>query len=462
MWAEAEPEDRKEQAKEIVMDNVALTKKLVKGCLDKGADQAEVYLETGRNLRIQVRNGEIETVQEAATHGVGFRVFLGGRMAFSSCNDFSESALENAMDKAIGFAANTTADENNVLPDDKGLADVSGLYDPKIAQVSMDEKIEMAKQVEKLAMEDSRITKSAGSGFSEGETEIYLANSSGLSKSYRETGCSIGVSVVAEKGDQKSSGGEYCSRRFFQELKPAEEIAHKAAKDAYEMLDPRMVKTQKADVIFDPDVARSVLGGILAAINGERVLQGASFLADKMDQKIASDLVTIIDDGIRSKGMASKPFDGEGVPTQKRTIIDKGVLKGFMYNTIVAKRAGVQSTGNASRGGFRSLPGIGAHNFFMAAGSHNPEDIIKATKKGLYLKGVTGYGIIPVNGNFSGGASGFWIENGKIAFPVKGLTIAGTAFEMLNAIDMVGNDLDLNRSFTAPTFRIKSLQIGGE
>jgi PmbA protein len=444
------------------MDYVALTKKLVKECLDKGADQAEVYLESDRNLRIQVRNGEIETVQEAASHGVGFRVFVGGRMAFASCNDFSENALENAMDKAIGFAANTTADENNVLPDDKGLADVSGLYDPEIAKVSMDEKIELAKKVEKLAMKDSRITKSGGSGFNEGEAEIYLANSNGLSKSYRETACSFGVYVVAEKGDQKSSGGEYCSRRFFQQLKPAEEVAEKAARDAYEMLDPKMVKTQKADVIFDPDVARSVLGGILAALNGERVLQGASFLADKMDQKIASDLVTIIDDGTRSKGMASKPFDGEGVPTQKRTIVDKGVLKGFMYNTIVAKRAGVQSTGNASRGGFRSIPGIGAHNFFMASGKDNPEDIIKATKNGLYLKGVTGYGIIPVNGNFSGGASGFWIENGKITFPVKGLTIAGTAFEMLNAIDMVGNDLDLNRSFTAPTFRIKSLQIGGE
>jgi PmbA protein len=444
------------------MDYIALTKEWVEECLDKGADQAEVYLETGRDLRIEVRNGEIETVQEAASHGAGFRVFVGGRMAFASCNDFSESALENAMDKAIGFAANTTADENNVLPDDKGLADVSGLYDPQIAQVSMDQKIELAKQVEKLAMKDSRITKSAGSGYNEGEGEVFLANSNGLSKSYRETGCSFGVYVVAEKGEQKSSGGEYCSRRYFQELKSPEEIAEKAAREAYEMLDPKMVKTQKAAVIFDPDVARSVLGGILAAVNGERVLQGASFLADKMDQKIASDLVTIIDDGTRSKGLASKPFDGEGVPTQKRTILDKGVLKGFMYNTIVAKRAGVQSTGNASRGGFRSLPGIGAHNFYMDAGPDNPEDIVRATKNGLYLKSVTGYGIIPVNGNFSGGASGFWIEKGKLAFPVKGLTIAGTAFEMLNAIDMVGNDLDLNRSFTAPTFRIKSLQIGGE
>ena len=162
------------------------------------------------------------------------------------------------------------------------------------------------------------------------------------------------------------------------------------------------------------------------------------------------------------KGMASKPFDGEGVATLNRIIVDQGILKGFMYNTKAAKRAGVESTGNASRGGFTRLPGIGCHNFYMAAGSHDPEAIIRATRRGLYLKGVTGYGINPVNGNFSGGARGFWLENGRIAFPVKGLTIAGSAFEMLAAIDMVGNDLDLNRSFTAPTFRIREIQIGGE
>ena len=221
-------------------------------------------------------------------------------------------------------------------------------------------------------------------------------------------------------------------------------------------------KTQKAAVIFDPDVCGAVLGGILGAINGERVLQGASFLAKKLNQKIASELVTLIDDGTMSKGLASQPFDGEGVPTQKRVIVEKGILKGFMYNTIVAKRAGKKSTGNASRGGSRSLPGIGPHNFYMAAGEYSPQDIIQATESGLLLKEVTGYGINPVNGYFSGGASGFWIENGKIAFPVKELTIAGTAEEILNGIDMVGNDLDLNRSFTSPTFIVKLMQIGGK
>jgi len=444
------------------MDYKALAEQLVNKCLKKGAVLAEVYIESGRNLSIEVRNGEIETVQESATHGAGFRVFVQERMAFSSCNDFTDNALNNAIESAIRFAANTTPDENNVLPSDKSFAEVRGLFDPQISQIPMEKKIELAIKVEQLAMKDSRITKSSGASYSEGEGEVFIANSNGLLKSFKESGCGFGVSVVAEKDDQKSTGGEYCSRRFYADLKPPEEVAQKAAKDAYQMLDPRMVKTQKAAVIFDPDVARSVLGGILAAVNGERVLQGASFLRDKMDQKIASELVTVIDDGTRPRGIRSRPFDGEGVPTQRRVIVEKGILKGFMYNTIVAKRAGVKTTGNASRGGFTSIPGIGAHNFYMDAGKSSPQDIISATKTGLLLKGITGYGINSVNGSFSGGASGFWIDSGKIAFPVKGLTVAGNAFEMFNGIDMVGNDLDLNRSFTGPTIRIKLLQIGGE
>ena len=444
------------------MNYKELSEQLVKKCLKKGADAAEVYLETGRNLSVEVRNGEIETIQEAAAYGAGFRVFVKGRMAFSSCNDFSEKALEDTISRAIDFARISTADPDNVLPDDKGMTEVAGLYDESIAKIPMDAKIELAKKVEKLAMQDPRITKSAGSGYGEGEGEVFLANSHGLLKSAISSACSFGVSVVAEKGEQKSSGGEGCSRRFYADLKPAEEVAAKAARDAYSMLDPQPVKTQKAAVIFDREVAYALLGGILGAINGESVLQGASFLGKKMDQRIASELVTLIDDGTREKGMGSEPFDGEGVPTQKRTILDKGVLKGFLYNTIVAKRAGLKSTGNASRGGFTSLPGIGPHNFYMAAGQAKPEDIIKATKTGLWLKEVTGYGINPVNGNFSGGASGFWIEDGKVAFPVKGLTIAATADEMLNGIDLVADDLDLDRTMTAPTFRIKLMQIGGE
>ena len=444
------------------MDYKILVDKLVKKCINTGADAAEVYIESGRNLSIEVRNGQVETVTEAASHGVGFRVFVKGKMAFSHCNDFSDKALENAVSNAVVFAGNTTPDENNVLPEDKDISVVEGLYDAEIAKVPMDKKIEMAKEVEQLAMENERITKSSGSAFSEGDSEIFIANSNGLLKNYKSSFCAYGVGVVAEKGEQKSTGYEYCSRRYFSDLLSSKEIAEKAAKKAYELLDPRMVKTQRATVIFDRDVARSILGGILGALNGERVLQGASFLRDKMNEKFASDLITLIDDGRRPKGLGSKPFDGEGVPTQKRVLVEKGILKGFLYNTIVAERAGVESTGNASRRGYKSLPGIGFHNLFMDAGESSRDEIIKATKIGLLLKGVTGYGINPVNGNFSGGATGFWILDGQIAFPVKGLTIAGSADEILNGIDMVGDDLDMNRSFTAPTFRVREMQIGGE
>jgi PmbA protein len=228
------------------------------------------------------------------------------------------------------------------------------------------------------------------------------------------------------------------------------------------MLDPKPLKTQKAAIILDPDVAYAILGGLIQAINGQSVLQGASFLGKRAGQKIGSELITIIDDGTREKGLASAPFDGEGVATQNRIIVENGVLKGFLYNTYAARRAGVKSTGNASRGGFTGLPGIGPHNFYLAAGKTRPEEIIESTSRGVLVKEVTGYGINPVNGNFSGGASGFFIENGKIAFPVKGITIAGPADEIFNGIDLIGNDLDLNRSLTAPTLRIKSLQIGGE
>jgi PmbA protein len=444
------------------MEFQALAEGTVKTCLKKGADAAEVYIETSRDLSLEVRKGEIETVQEAAGFGAGIRVFVQGKMAFASSNDLGEKALEDAIDRAIGFAKITTPDPNNVLPDDRGMTEVAGLHDPSIAGIPMERKIELAKAVEQAALKDPRITKSEGARYLESEGEIVIANSNGLSKGYKAGGCAVGVSVVAEKGEQKSSGAESCSRRFYADFKPAEEVAAKAVKDAVDGLDPRPVKTQKAPVIFTPDVARALLSGVLGAIDGERVLQGASFLGPKLGQRIGSELITLIDDGTRAKGMASAPFDGEGVPTQKRTIVDRGVLQGFLYNTIVARRAGVKSTGNASRGGFSALPGIGPHSFYLAPGTVKPEEIIRATKTGLLVKEVTGYGINPVNGNFSGGAAGFWIEDGKIAFPVRGLTIAGTAEAMLDGIDMVADDLDLDKTMTAPTFRIKLLQIGGE
>lgn len=444
------------------MNYIELTEKLVKKSISLGANAAEVFLETNRNLSVNVLNSEIETIEEASSQGAGFRVFVDSKMGFSHCNDLSDRSLEDTISKAIAFAKLSTSDENNVLTDNKGITNVEGLFDPEITTVPMDKKIQMALDLEKLAMSDIRITKSSGAGYGESESETFIANSNGLVKSYKSSGCSLGVSVVAEKGDQKNTGGEYCSRVFFADLIPLEEIAAVASKKAWELLDPVMVGTQRASVIFDQDVARALIGGVIAAINGERVLQGASFLKDFLNRQFASSLLTIVDDGTRPKSLASAPFDGEGVPTVKNLLVQNGILKSFIYNTKAAKRAGVKSTGNASRGGFNSLPGIGTHNVFLEPGKHSRNEIIASTKKGLLLKEVTGYGIDSVSGNFSGGATGFWIVNGEIVHPVKGLTIAGRAFDILNGIDMMGNDLDMNLIFSAPTFRVAEMQIGGK
>jgi PmbA protein len=443
------------------MNYISLAEKLVAKALKAGADAAEIYISADRNLSVNILNGEIETIEEADSAGVGIRVIAGGSLGFSYSNSLDIKALEDTVNMAVKFARLTTPDDNNILPELAGVTAVDGLFDPDIEGVALDRKIAMALELEKMAMSDARITKSSGSSYGESISEVFIASSFGPTRSYKASGCSLGVSVVAEKGDQKKTGGEYSSRRYFSDLTPADQIAAKAARKAYEMLDPKMVKTQKAAVIFDPDVAGSLLRGVISALNGERVLQGASFLAHSMGKQFASPLLTIIDDGTRERSLGAAPFDGEGVPTQKRVLVDKGVVNGFLYNTIAARRAGTVSTGNASRNGYTSLPGIGTHHLSLEKGSHTRPEIIAATEKGLLLNGVTGYGIDAVSGNFSGGASGFWIEKGEILYPVEGLTIAGSGEAILNGIDMMGNDIDMDRSFAAPTFRVAEMQIGG-
>jgi PmbA protein len=443
------------------MNYKELTENLVDRCRRLGADSAEVYLQTGRNLSIRIHNADIETIQEAATAGVGIRVIVEGKTGFSHSNDMSPKSLDDSISRAIAFARLTTPDDSNVLPSDMGYTEVAGLFDQEISRVSMDRKIEMALEVEGLALNIPGITHSSGSSFGEREGEIFIANSNGLSKTYKATLCSIGVGIVAEKGEQRRTGWESSSRRFFEDLEFPGDIASSAAQKALELLDPRMVRTQRAPVIFDSSVASSLLGGVISAASGERVLQGASFLQNSMERQFASPLLTITDDGTRAKGAGSSPFDGEGVPTQRRVLVEQGVLKGFIYNTQTAARAGIKSTGNASRGSYTSLPGIGTHNIYISTGNNTLQEIVSLTGRGLLLKGVTGYGLDPVTGNFSGGVSGFWIENGKVAFPVEGLTVAGSAEQILNGIDMMANDIDMNRSFASPSFRIAEMQIGG-
>ncbi|NLN29745.1 MAG: TldD/PmbA family protein [Bacteroidales bacterium] len=444
------------------MNNIDLSEKLLKKCMKAGADAAEVFIQTSRNLSIGILRSEVETIEEASSRGVGFRVFTDGKMGFSHCNDFNSKALEDTIDRAVSFARLSSPDDSNVLTGDRGVTQVADLYDPELGAVSMDTKIGMVLELEKAAMRDPGVTKSSGAGYGENESEIFIANSNGILKSFKSSLCSLRVSVVAEKGDQKNTGGEYSTRVFFHDLPDVEKIAAGASGKAVKLLDPVMIKTQKAAVIIDPDVARSLLGGIITAVNGERVLQGASFLRDHMNRQFASSLLSITDDGTMPRSPGSSPFDGEGVPTARNIIAERGILRNFIYDTRAAGRAGVTSTGNAIRRGYSSLPDIGTHRIYLDPGDHSRDEIIASTAKGLLVLELTGYGIDPVSGNFSGGASGLWIEKGEIVHPVRGVTIAGRGFDILNALDMMGNDLDMDKSFASPTFRIAEMQIGGK
>ena len=450
--------------KEPTMDNKALAEQLVKQSLKKGADAAEVYIQSGRELSIEVRNGDIETVQEAATAGAGIRVFVEGRMAFACSNDLREASLDDAIGRAIGFAKITTADPNqrpSGRPRRRSRSPASTI--PRSPRCPSSARSSWPRRSRALALKVPGVTKSAGSAFREGEDEVVIANSLGILKSHRASGCAFGVSVVAEKGEQKSSGGESCGRRFFADLKKPEEVAAKAAKEAVEMLDPKMVKTQKAAVIFDPDVAGALLGGILGGDQRRARPPGRELPREEARPE----------DRLRppDRHRRRHPAQGPGQrPVRRRRRHDpearhhrEGRPQGLpLQHDRGQARRGQEHRQRLARRIHRP-PGHRTAQFLSWRRERpSPRTSSRRPRPGCWLKEITGYGINPVNGQFSGGAAGFWIEDGKIAFPVKGLTVAGTAEEMFNGIDMLGDDLDLNRGTTAPTFRIKLLQIGGE
>jgi PmbA protein len=444
------------------MDYKDLASSLVKQCQKKGASETEAYLEEGRTLEIEVRNGDIESMKQAGLKGVGLRVFVEGKMAFAESSNFTEEALADVVDKAIALAKQTSFDEFNQLPSPSEYTTTLNIYDAKLATIPLDKKISLAKEVEQLALKKHELIKrSYGAGYSDAEVTVYIVNSKGASASFKKSFCNLGVGVIAVDKNIMQPGFYYSSACYFDDLKKSDEIASKASDFAVKLFGGKPVKSQQVPVVFHPRAGRSLLFGLMRAINGEQVYQKASFLADYLNKQIASELITIIDDGIMDKGIGSQPVDDEGVATRKKTIVEKGILKMFIYNTYSAAKAGTVSTGNARRADYRSIPQIGHTNFYMENGKTEPAEIIKEVDNGLYLMATQGGGVNPVNGNFSTGASGLWIAEGKTTNPVANITLAGNIFDMLKGVDAFGNDLELSSTFACPTFRIKKMTIGG-
>ena len=324
------------------MDYKALAEELVKKCPEKGADAAEVYIETDRNLSLEVRKGEVETVEERLPTASGSGSSSRGKWPFPAPTTWGKK--RSSTPSAGPWRSPDTTPTNNVLPDDKGMTEIAGLFDPESPGCRWRRRSNWPRERraghEGLAYHEERrgqVRRDRGRG-----RDRQLHRHVQELPVFRLL---LGVSVVAEKGEQKSSGGEYCGARFFKDLKPAEEVAAKAARDAYEMLDPRMVKTQKAAVNFHADVAYATSGRDPGRRQRRTGVAGASFLGNRLDQKIGSELMTLIDDGTRRKVSLATPLTERGFRPRKGSSSTEGVLKGFMYNTIIAKRAGVKSTG---------------------------------------------------------------------------------------------------------------------
>jgi PmbA protein len=444
-----------------------LTKKfaadVAERAVKRGASAAEVIIRQRTELSVGVRLGQVETLQESTDQGFGLRVLIEGRQASVSGSDFSPDALMSLINEVVELARLTSPDDTAGLPDAQELAtsipDLD-LWDEAIVNLSTEDQIEMALRAERAAQGYSdQISNFDGGGFDSSYGSVILANSLGFAGEFRATSCSMAsVPVAAEEGRMQRDYW-YDVRRKLSEMDSPEKIGVAAARRTLRKLGGRSVPTQAVPVVLEPTIARDLLGDIFSAASGEAIFRKASFLVGQLGEKIANERLTVIDDGMMPRKLGSRPFDGEGLPTRRTVVIRGGVLESYLLNSYTARKLGLRSTGNAGRG-LSGAPVVEAGNLYIEPGPYSPDEIIKSVSKGLLITELLGFGVNIVTGDYSRSAGGIWIENGELTFPVQGVTIAGNLKEMLNSIEMIGNDLDFRGSVVAPTLLIGRMTIG--
>ncbi|MGD2295295.1 MAG: TldD/PmbA family protein [Candidatus Aminicenantes bacterium] len=446
------------------MNYKQLAERIVKKAKKMGADEAEAYIENNREFDLRVRNGDVETIKQSTSKGVGLTVFKDKKLGFSYTSDFSEESLDEFIKKTVQLTMVADPKPWNGLPElDQGKLKDLDLYDPSITEISNDKKISIAKEVEKIALAtDKRITKSYGGSFGDEEGEIFIVNSKGVSRSYKSSGVSFSASVIAGEGDQMQSGGWSSSKRHFKDLDAIESVAKEAGKRAVEKLGAKPVETQKAPVFYDRYASGAFWYGILRAMNGDSVYKKTTFLTEHLNKPVASPLVTVVDNPLIPRHVSSTPIDGEGKIARKNVLFDKGKLMMFIYDTITARKAGVKVNTITQRGSYRSTPYASFLNIIVQNGSTSPEKILSGIKNGFYVTGLRGLGTDMSTGNYSVGASGFWIKDGEISFPVDGVTLGGNVLDMLKNIELLADDLDIRGGLNSPSFLISEMAIGGK
>ena len=436
----------------------------IKQALALGATDAECTISEGDEFSVSVRMGEVETLKEAGSRGAGLRVLIGKRMGASYTSDLTPEGIRQMVRSAIDLAGLTTEDPHAGLPDAEELGSLKGdlqLYYGEVANIPTEEKIDAARRAEGAALAfDKRITNSEGGSFDSTLGGRVFANSRGFLGSYRSSYCSITAVPIASVNGTMERDYWFTIARDRQHLEEPEAVGRKAAERALRRLGAVKVETQRVPIIFEPRIARSLLGNIFDAVDGRSIYRDASFLAGKLGEKIAVDSFNVIDDGTIPGLFGTSPFDDEGVPTRRTPVIENGILKSYLLNTYTARKLGMKTTGNASRG-ITGNAGIGHGNFYLKAGERSPEEILRSVKNGFYVTELIGSGVNTVTGDYSRGAVGMWIRDGELAFPVSEVTIASTLQEMLMGIAETGNDLEFRGSVSAPTLMIGEMTVAG-
>ena len=433
---------------------------LVADAIKRGADAADAVLIRSTSLSHAQRLGEIEKLERQESFDLGLRVFRGKKQAIVSSTDFSNTALDELVDRALDMAA--------TVPDDPwaGLADPDQLATkiPDLDMVDSDEPasdvlIDMARRCEDAARAVTGITNSDGAEASWSHSHITLAASNGFTGSYARTDCGVGVSVIAGEGTEMEAEYDFAHAVYRSDLEDAAAVGTRAGERTVARLGARRMTTSQVPVVFDPRVAGGLLGHLSGAITGPSIARGTSFLKDSLGKQIFAPSIQVMDDPHRPRGMRSKPFDAEGVANTKRALVEDGTLTTWLLDLSSARQLDMQSTGHAGRG-TSGPPTPAPTNLYLEAGTMSRDDLLAETGTGFYVTSLMGMGVNSVTGDYSRGASGFWIENGEIAFPVTEMTIAGNLKDMFLSLTPA-DDLEFRYGTNSPTVRIEGLTVAG-
>jgi PmbA protein len=429
-----------------------------------GARAADAVAVESDGSGVNVRLGEVEKVLEARERRLGLRVFVDQSSAVLSTADLSARSLERLAQDAVACARVTAPDPAAGLPTADELCGAPpdlGLYDSRAEALSTTAKIDLAKRAEAAALEaDAAISNSEGAEFSSGAARVAYGNSLGFLGAYEGSSFALHVVPVASRDGGMQRDYWYTAARQFDRLEPAESVGRTAAHRTLRRLGARKVATCRVPVVFDPEAAATLVRHLAAAVSGSAVYRGTSFLRDKLGEPVAAPDFSVHDDGTIAGALGSKPFDGEGLPTRKTVVVDRGVLRSYLLDCYSARKLGLRSTGNASRS-IGEAPSVAPTNLFALPGPYAPQAIVASVERGLYVTELIGFGVNPVTGDYSRGAVGLWIERGEFAHPVEEVTIAGNLLDMFRAIDMIGSDLTFRGAISAPTLRIAAMTVAG-